>query len=69
MSFDPSGDRDSLSSVSTILGLALFCLLIAIILIRRGLVYHRGRAYTRDRFWAAVGVTGTATRGAENLGT
>jgi hypothetical protein len=39
-------DKDNLSSVSTILGLALFCLLIATILIRRVMVHRVGRRYS-----------------------
>jgi hypothetical protein len=46
---DNTSDNDNLSSVSTILGLALFCLLLATILIRRLMVHRAGRMYALQR--------------------
>jgi hypothetical protein len=43
----------NLSSVSTILGLTLFCLLIAATLLRRVMVHRAGRRYALQRLFAA----------------
>jgi hypothetical protein len=54
---DSTSDRDNLSSVSTILGLSLLCLLIATILIRRVIVHStRWRDAQQSLLAAANGV-------------
>jgi hypothetical protein len=55
-----SPNRDNLSSVTTILGLALFCLLIATILVRRVMVH---RASRRFRLLTAASVVGAGGGG------
>jgi hypothetical protein len=65
-----SSDRDdnnNLSSVSTILGLSLFCLLIITILIRRTMVHRAGQRYALQRVLSAsrAGAVGVGGNGEE----
>lgn len=49
-------DRDNLSSISTILGLSLFCFLVATIIVRKIMIHRQHRRFAQERFWAAATV-------------
>lgn len=66
---DTGIDRDNLSSISTILGLTLFCLLIVTIFVRRWMIHRQNRRFARERFDAAATIVSHGQRRGGSEGT
>ncbi|KIM21161.1 hypothetical protein M408DRAFT_110836 [Serendipita vermifera MAFF 305830] len=66
---DTGIDRDNLSSISTILGLTLFCLLIVTICVRRWMIHRQNRRFARERFDAAATIVSHGQRRGGSEGT